>query len=201
MSDPSKGTAPPRGVTRRSLFVYTGIAAVLPACGTAASDLADTGADASVDRPDAGIEDRAAVDLGDTGADLASDAGADVATDLPRPDVPAVECTLDAGPVSDYGVGTFRQFTSHHVIVGRDEAGLLAFTSVCTHEGCDVGIPNTDGEIVCPCHDSRYNSNGDVTGGPAKRSLLHVRLALVTGRVCVDPSAVEADRALRVPVA
>ncbi len=41
-----------------------------------------------------------------------------------------------------------------------------AFTSVCTHEGCDVDAFAT-GRIRCPCHGSQYDVSGQVVMGPA----------------------------------
>ena len=43
-------------------------------------------------------------------------------------------------------------------------------TAICTHEGCTVsGYENQT--FVCPCHGSRYNTNGSVVQGPAPLAL------------------------------
>ena len=60
------------------------------------------------------------------------------------------------------------------VIVIRKSAGnFIALTSVCTHQGCEVNIPDTaSGTISCPCHGSKYSeSNGSVINGPASSPL------------------------------
>lgn len=45
-----------------------------------------------------------------------------------------------------------------------------AFTSVCTHEGCTVnGYANQ--RMICPCHGSEFNQNGQRVAGPAPTSL------------------------------
>lgn len=59
-----------------------------------------------------------------------------------------------------------RTFVIH---IGNSD-DFRAFTSVCTHEGCDVD--NFSGSrIRCPCHGSQYDSNGAVVIGPAPRAL------------------------------
>jgi cytochrome b6-f complex iron-sulfur subunit len=45
-----------------------------------------------------------------------------------------------------------------------------AFTSVCTHEGCDVDT-FASGRIRCPCHGSQYDIAGQVVVGPATMAL------------------------------
>lgn len=43
---------------------------------------------------------------------------------------------------------------------------LLAFSAVCTHEGCTVTYLPGQSIIWCPCHDGRYDLNGRVISGP-----------------------------------
>ncbi len=71
------------------------------------------------------------------------------------------------------------------VYVLHDDAGLRALSAVCTHLGCTV---RREGEgFICPCHGSRYNAEGQVTGGPAPRPLRYVQVELDRrGRVVVD---------------
>ena len=45
-----------------------------------------------------------------------------------------------------------------------------AFTSICTHEGCTV-TGYSGGRMICPCHGSEYNQNGQVVNGPAPSNL------------------------------
>jgi Rieske Fe-S protein len=42
-------------------------------------------------------------------------------------------------------------------------------SSTCTHSGCPLGFE--EGEIVCPCHLSRFELNGQVMNPPAKAPL------------------------------
>lgn len=53
------------------------------------------------------------------------------------------------------------------VIMRTSDTEFLVLTAVCTHEGCQVGLPS-NGVIECPCHGSRFSaSNGSVLAGPA----------------------------------
>lgn len=56
------------------------------------------------------------------------------------------------------------------VIVHRSEQGMRAFLGRCTHLGCRIDRVVGD-EAVCPCHGSRYRSDGSVATGPAMRAL------------------------------
>jgi Rieske Fe-S protein len=57
------------------------------------------------------------------------------------------------------------------VVITQPTAGVFeGFSSVCTHAGCTVS-EITDGNIVCPCHGSRFNLDGSVAKGPATKPL------------------------------
>lgn len=58
------------------------------------------------------------------------------------------------------------------IIVTRiDDATYVAFSSACTHQGCEVLLPDSDGVIRCPCHGSSFDMRGKVIGGPAPTDL------------------------------
>jgi Rieske Fe-S protein len=75
-------------------------------------------------------------------------------------------------PTADVPVGGGQIRTDQKVVVTQPTAGsFMAFSAVCTHQGCLVGSI-ADGMIVCPCHGSRFSiSDGSVTGGPAPAPL------------------------------
>ena len=80
----------------------------------------------------------------------------------------------------------------------RAAAGVLAFSGVCTHAGCDVNawMAKTK-RLLCYCHASQYDplAAGKVTDGPAPRSLPWLPLALagdelmVAGALSATPGA------------
>jgi ubiquinol-cytochrome c reductase iron-sulfur subunit len=52
--------------------------------------------------------------------------------------------------------------------------GYLAFSRICTHAGCPVGLYQSESHLLlCPCHQSTFNvlQAAVPTGGPATRSL------------------------------
>jgi nitrite reductase/ring-hydroxylating ferredoxin subunit len=62
------------------------------------------------------------------------------------------------------------------VIVHREGGGgIHVFSGRCTHLGCRIDRVIGD-EAVCPCHGSRYKSDGTVTAGPARRPLRRLRI-------------------------
>lgn len=58
-----------------------------------------------------------------------------------------------------------------YLLYRPDEATVLAYTAVCTHQGCSVGT-GTGTTFKCPCHGSEFSKlDGSVTQGPAKAPL------------------------------
>jgi Rieske Fe-S protein len=54
----------------------------------------------------------------------------------------------------------------------KTESGeLLTLSPKCTHLGCTVGWNSGEKTWDCPCHGSRYASDGKVIRGPAQRDL------------------------------
>ena len=52
-------------------------------------------------------------------------------------------------------------------IVVKSALPLKVFSNKCTHAGCRIN-QEIDGQLVCPCHGSRYDSlTGKVLQGPA----------------------------------
>ncbi|MFB6184898.1 MAG: ubiquinol-cytochrome c reductase iron-sulfur subunit [Haloarculaceae archaeon] len=72
-------------------------------------------------------------------------------------------------PEDDYGKPTN---------VDETVNGYVAYSAVCTHEGCAVGTEGAT--IVCPCHKSKYDptAGAKVVGGPAPRALPQLPLGV-----------------------
>lgn len=63
----------------------------------------------------------------------------------------------------------------------RSENQFSAVSAVCTHLGCTVQLAerrNAHKQFQCPCHGSEYDFSGNVTHGPAKKSLSWFQLQL-----------------------
>ncbi|MFE2142567.1 Rieske (2Fe-2S) protein [Streptomyces sp. NPDC059456] len=80
---------------------------------------------------------------------------------------------------SEIPVGGGKVFKDQKVVVTQPMAGQFkAFSATCTHQGCSVATV-TDGNIVCPCHQSLFKiSDGTVAGGPAKSPLAAAKIAV-----------------------
>ena len=63
----------------------------------------------------------------------------------------------------------------------RSAGGVLAFSAICTHQGCEVKtwLPK-ESALVCFCHSSKFLllEGGTVASGPASRSLPSLPLSL-----------------------
>jgi cytochrome b6-f complex iron-sulfur subunit len=73
------------------------------------------------------------------------------------------------------------------VAVYRDGEGVYAVSTICTHLGCVVK-PNAEG-FECPCHGSRFATDGTVTRGPAPRALPWLKVSITGGSITVDEGA------------
>lgn len=68
------------------------------------------------------------------------------------------------------------------LVVRASETEVVAFSAVCTHEGCTVE-PSEEG-LDCPCHGSRFATlTGEVVQGPAGRALPKIAVEVVDGQV------------------
>jgi Rieske Fe-S protein len=62
-------------------------------------------------------------------------------------------------------------------IVIKSKENLSVFSSHCTHLGCKIN-KTENGRLVCPCHGSEYDLEGNVIKGPAYKSLEKVEFKL-----------------------
>jgi rieske iron-sulfur protein len=66
--------------------------------------------------------------------------------------------------------------------------GVVAYSAVCTHTGCDVTNWHPDRQLLeCPCHYSLYDpkEGAKVVGGPSPRRLPALPLKITDGRLVV----------------
>jgi len=94
---------------------------------------------------------------------------------------------IDTGPPAAFVAGSPTFVESAGAFVVRDAVGLYAVSATCTHQKCTLYVGA--GGFVCPCHGARFTSSGNVTVGPAVRSLPHLALCLLpSGNVGVIPT-------------
>ena len=80
--------------------------------------------------------------------------------------------TEDANlPATDVPVGSGTVIEDTYVVTQPKEGEFFAFSSVCTHQGCQVKTV-TEEAIICPCHSSHFSvTTGEVLSGPAEEPL------------------------------
>jgi Rieske Fe-S protein len=70
----------------------------------------------------------------------------------------------------------------------RSADGIVAYSGVCTHTGCDIDIwVEEQNRLQCMCHESQFDpaDAARVVGGPAPSQLAALPLKLVDGRLAV----------------
>jgi Rieske Fe-S protein len=63
-----------------------------------------------------------------------------------------------------------------NVLFKRSDGTLAAYSLLCTHVCCEVDYQPSTSTFFCPCHGSEFNSEGQVTRGPAGSPLPSVVL-------------------------
>lgn len=74
---------------------------------------------------------------------------------------------------ADFQVDPFHNWTVTETVAGQQQR-LVAFSKVCTHAGCPVGLYNRAArQLICPCHQSTFDvlKRCNPVFGPASRSL------------------------------
>jgi cytochrome b6-f complex iron-sulfur subunit len=89
--------------------------------------------------------------------------GSDLCVDLDDP-LNGALATLD-------GSLTVRAPRDTLVVVRTSPTALVALSSICTHQGCEVRYDRTAKVLNCPCHGSRFSLAGTVLRGPASSPL------------------------------
>ncbi|MEU6444450.1 Rieske (2Fe-2S) protein [Streptomyces sp. NPDC047046] len=88
------------------------------------------------------------------------------------------------GSTADIPEGGGKIFTDAKVVVTQPSKGeFKAFTSVCTHQGCQVaGV--SGGTINCACHGSKFSiEDGSVKHAPATSPLEEMKLDVTGGKI------------------
>jgi cytochrome b6-f complex iron-sulfur subunit len=94
---------------------------------------------------------------------------------------------LPVGQPDSFFSNSLAYVAEARVYVGRDRGGMYAIDAVCTHLGCLVELAE-EGGFICPCHDSRFDAQGQPKTGPATKPLRYLPLWLdpEQGQLLVD---------------
>ena len=78
---------------------------------------------------------------------------------------------------------TFKNAGSPAVLVHLDSGDFVAYSAICTHQGCTVAYKN--GQLACPCHGSVFDpaDGAAVVAGPAPKPLPEIPVKVQGGDV------------------
>ena len=106
----------------------------------------------------------------------------------PGPERRPSEGLVRCGPLESLQVGAAR-FIRHGaeplLIVRASEDQLVALSAICTHLHCVLRWDGAAQAIVCPCHDGRFDRNGNAVSGPPTRALPQYRAEVQAGEIVV----------------
>ena len=97
-----------------------------------------------------------------------------------------------AGLPTEFAVGRvderFKELFGTWIV--RNELGLFALSTTCTHLGCTPNWLEAEQKFKCPCHGSGFRKTGINFEGPAPRPLERYRISTADdGQVLVDKSS------------
>jgi len=92
----------------------------------------------------------------------------------------AIAAESDVAPGSAV---TFKDGGTPAVLVHLDSGDFVAYSAVCTHQGCTVAYKK--GQLACPCHGSLFDpaDGGAVIAGPAQQPLPEIPVKVQGGEV------------------
>jgi cytochrome b6-f complex iron-sulfur subunit len=108
--------------------------------------------------------------------------------------------TLEEQPSDPVRVGTIDDippgesvtvpFGRYPAIVIHTEAGLKAYSAVCTHFACIVKWDKDEKTIYCPCHEGYFEPlQGNVVSGPPPFPLEKLSISIENGDIYVGGDA------------
>jgi cytochrome b6-f complex iron-sulfur subunit len=101
---------------------------------------------------------------------LAACAGGDSSTPMAESG-PEDDVITDLAALEEQGALGFETPDGKAIAIDTGD-GVVAYSAVCTHDGCTVGWDADAGQISCPCHGSRFDpADGSVVNGPARSPL------------------------------
>ena len=147
--------------------------ASLAACGGSASSGGGSGDKESGGGSDGGYGGGNSGDQGGKSSEKGSQAAS-------SSDGTAIAAESDVAPGSAV---TFKNAGSPAVLVHLDSGDFVAYSAVCTHQGCTVAYKN--GQLACPCHGSVFDpaDGAAVVAGPAPKPLPEIPVKVQGGDI------------------
>lgn len=104
---------------------------------------------------------------------------------------------VTAGNAANLAVGDIKAVSGAPCFVARDASGVYAMTTTCTHQGCDIANGVQGSVILCSCHGSEFDAEGNVLRGPAQAALAHFLVTVDSAGVITVHGTQEVDPATR----
>ena len=81
---------------------------------------------------------------------------------------PTVNFALDLSQASNASLNTVGgSVAANKVVVICTAANTwTALAQACTHEGCSMSYSSGASQMICPCHQGKFDINGNVVSGP-----------------------------------
>lgn len=57
------------------------------------------------------------------------------------------------------------------MVIRTSATAVIALSAICTHSGCSMNFDASSSLVVCPCHGSEFDEQGNVVRGPARRPI------------------------------
>jgi cytochrome b6-f complex iron-sulfur subunit len=99
--------------------------------------------------------------------------------------------SFTAGHPEEFAVGEvdLRFKEKFGVWIVREEGGMYALLTTCTHLGCTPNWLANEEKFKCPCHGSGFYKTGINFEGPAPRPLERAKISLADdGQILIDKS-------------
>lgn len=94
---------------------------------------------------------------------------------------PALKAVRDGSRLNKIVLMRFAESELDEQTRARSAGGVLAFSAICTHQGCDMKTWSAKEQVLlCFCHSSKFRlrEGGTVASGPAQRALPSMPLKL-----------------------
>lgn len=80
---------------------------------------------------------------------------------------------------------TVNSFGAYVWRYGTGEADLTVYSNMCTHLACRVTWREDINAYFCPCHDGRFNKDGEVVTGPPPEPLFEFETKVEEGTLYI----------------
>ncbi|MCZ2845454.1 MAG: Rieske 2Fe-2S domain-containing protein [Candidatus Bathyarchaeota archaeon] len=89
------------------------------------------------------------------------------------------------GELTPHSFKIFKFGNSPGILINTPSGELKAFTAICTHLACTVRYDDETETIHCPCHNGRFDLNGNVLSGPPPAPLEEYAVEISNGNIFV----------------